>query len=246
MTTEQNQPTTKDQSGQQAGEIEKLSNSRERQVGSDLLSLEEKEAIRKYFSKLLVFPGVAIALVSFSLGFVVDGSVKIAEQSAYNNAIERLVEPTSQAMASASAAEQVRKDLLDLRSEMRVLVETNKSLDATSSLVDDVAESLSGNDDFAHRILSSLGGEDQLLSSRMDTVCAAINNLFDFGRAYEMSNPNTCDAVCAASEEDSKECADGVLVNSAEERFARIECDYNQSIDRQYFNDGARTFCCCH
>lgn len=122
------------------------------------LEPEAKEAIRSYFGRLLVLPGIVGFLFSFVLGIVVKGSVDNAEKSAYNEAyskaLERLVEPTARALASVSAAEQARSDVLDLRSEMKLIVDSNRNLAGAQATTDTIINKLARSDDFAQNVRS--------------------------------------------------------------------------------------------
>ena len=85
--------------------------------------------------------------------------------------------------------------------------------------------------------------KEELLSYRMDTICGAVNDKWDYGRTYEMKSQNSCSKVCAATDEDTKACVGLIIQNAENTHIARHDCNHIPTPN--YFERGDRTFCCC-
>ena len=76
----------------------------------DCLTLQAKEAVRKYMLTLVVLPGTLLAVVSFFLGFFIN---EVAKQGAYNEAYSQAsgVIMATAAEAAKTSGKQDRKSV---------------------------------------------------------------------------------------------------------------------------------------
>lgn len=115
------------------------------------LSIQEREAVRKYMLNLIVIPGTLLAVVSFLLGFFIN---EVAKQSAYNEAYGQA---TSVIMTTAAEAAKTSGKIDALFAQANSFLveieETRKRVELSSSgIAAKVARKLSNENVFIKRV----------------------------------------------------------------------------------------------
>jgi len=137
-------------------------------VSDQILTEQAKSAIRRYIVHLVTLPGIALTIVAFLMGFLLnDIAVQKANNDAYKDASNKILELTSNVADKASDAEHSAKqvetiadrvnEILKEAEVTRTKLKTAETFQRSEDLVIELSENLSERDDFKNLVTGQLG-----------------------------------------------------------------------------------------
>lgn len=150
----------------------------------DCLTLQAKEAVRKYMLTLVVLPGTLLAVVSFFLGFFIN---EVAKQGAYNEAYSQA---SGVIMATAAEAAKTSGKIDALYAQANILLaeaeETRKIVELSASdIASKVAKKLSNDTLFVKKATQPLAQMGENLEQRLKDKSSKVMTLDKKVKAIE-------------------------------------------------------------
>ena len=126
------------------------------------LTLEEREAIRKYMVRVVFIPGIFVTVIAGVIGYlfseIQEVSTTKAYQEAYSTAAETIFNTTAAAKDAVANAKYSQREAEDLLREVRLMrdrLETLSGLAETDVGVDEIATNIANRHDFRKNILDT-------------------------------------------------------------------------------------------
>jgi hypothetical protein len=145
------------------------------------LSLQEKEAIRKYMKSLVALPGIVVAIAMFVMGFFInDVAKRTAYDKAYQQATTKVMDIAYTALEANAKAAQALSESTDLQREataIRDSLRTAEAFQSSEERVNEIVDSLAKRTDFQQSIISKVDERFQTLLERANKAHSRLNGL---------------------------------------------------------------------
>ena len=147
----------------------------------DELSLQDKEAVRKYMISLVTLPGIVISIIMFFLGFFVN---EVAKRTAYDKAYQevtpRVIDLAATAAQANTDAARALSESLELQREASAIRDSLRTVAAFQSSeehISKIVDSLVKRTDFQESIVSKVDERLQNLQERVNKAHSRLSGL---------------------------------------------------------------------